>query len=152
MRHTKSIDDAILAHDVITSYSKTNEFRSSARKRKVGVFKNLHSGEHFWKVPFLRTVFTWYVWTIGQIGKKIRFQTKPLGINRSSNCHCSLGDTVLLSDETNFLALFCVSKSGFLPHFQSVWEFNFSLTWLPVSCPLRPRASSANFYKLSFSS
>ena len=152
MRHTKSIDDAMIY------------MMSSHRIRKPTSFVRPHVNEKwaFSKISTLESIFekfrfwgpffTWYVWTIGQIGKKIRFQTKPLGINRSSSCHCSLGDTVLLSDETNFLALFCVTKSGFLPHFQSVWEFNFSLTWLPVSCPLRPRASSANFNKLSFSS
>ena len=32
----------------------------------VGVFKNPHSGERFWKDAFSVTVFTGYVWTEGQ--------------------------------------------------------------------------------------
>ena len=37
------------------------------RKRKVGVFRNLNSGELFWRDAFSVTVFTGYEWTVGQI-------------------------------------------------------------------------------------
>ena len=40
------------------------------RKRKAGVFKNLNSGELFWKDAFSVTVFTGHEWTVGQTGEK----------------------------------------------------------------------------------
>ena len=40
-------------------------FRPFTRKRKAGVFKNLHSGDRFGKDMFSVTVFTGYVWTEG---------------------------------------------------------------------------------------
>ena len=39
-------------------------------KRKAGVFKNLNSGELFWKDAFSVTVFTGHEWTVGQTGEK----------------------------------------------------------------------------------
>ena len=46
-------------------------FRPSTRKREDGFFKNLHSGERFWKDAFAVTEFTEYIRvTVGQTGKK----------------------------------------------------------------------------------
>ena len=49
-------------------------FRPSARKWEAGVFKNLNSGEK--KMRFLVTVFTLYVWTVGQTEEKYSFSNK----------------------------------------------------------------------------
>lgn len=47
------------------------------RKREAGVFKNIYSEWRFWKDEFALTVFTEYVWSVGQTrGKYFRFQTK----------------------------------------------------------------------------
>lgn len=47
------------------------------RKREAGVFKNIYSQWRFWKDEFALTVFTEYVWSVGQTrGKYLRFQTK----------------------------------------------------------------------------
>ena len=52
-------------------------FRRSTRKWEAGVFLNLHSEVRFCKVTFSVTVFTGYVWTVGQIGNKnLRFQKR----------------------------------------------------------------------------
>ena len=57
--------------------------RPPTRKQKAGVFKNLHSEEHFWKDAFSVTVFTGYVWTVDQIGGiNIRFQMKTYTCGR----------------------------------------------------------------------
>ena len=40
-------------------------------KLEAGVFKNLHSKEHFQKDMFSATVFTGYVWTEGQTREKV---------------------------------------------------------------------------------
>ena len=58
-------------------------FRLSTRRWEAYVFKSLHSGDrfwkdnfyiafgdHFWKDVFSMTVFTRYVWMIGQAGEK----------------------------------------------------------------------------------
>ena len=42
----------------------------STRRRKAGVFKNLNSGELFWKDAFSVTVFTGHEWTVGQTGEE----------------------------------------------------------------------------------
>ena len=64
IRHARSI----MMYDIIIF--RNLYFRSFISKQKDGVFKNLHSGERFWKDPFLVTVFTGYVWTIGETGEK----------------------------------------------------------------------------------
>ena len=52
-------------------------FHSSTRVHRSGVFKNLHPGGRFWNATFSVTVFTGYVWTVGQNGgKNLCFQTK----------------------------------------------------------------------------
>ena len=64
-------------------------FRRSTRKRETGVFKNLHSGERFWKDAFSVIVFTGYLRTVGKTaGKKSAFSNKngyvwtgPKGLN-----------------------------------------------------------------------
>ena len=43
---------------------------ASTCKREAKVFKNLHSGERFWKDAFTVIVFIGYVWTVGQAGEK----------------------------------------------------------------------------------
>ena len=46
--------------------------------QETGVFKNFHSVNRFWKVPFLVTVFAGYVWTGKQfVMTNLCFQTKP---------------------------------------------------------------------------
>ena len=42
----------------------------STRRRDASVLKNLHSGERFLKGAFSLTVFTGYLWTVGQTGEK----------------------------------------------------------------------------------
>ena len=52
-------------------------FRPSTRKQVANVFKKFHSGDFFRNDAFLETVFTEYVWTVGQSGEKtLRFPTK----------------------------------------------------------------------------
>ena len=55
-----------------------NRFRPSTRKRKADVFKNLHTGERFWKGTFSVTVFTELVSVDGKLNrrKNIHFQPK----------------------------------------------------------------------------
>ena len=48
----------------------TSFFRPSTRKREWEFLKMLASGERFWKGAFSVTVFTGYVWTVGQTGGK----------------------------------------------------------------------------------
>ena len=45
-------------------------FRKSTRKRVARILKNLHSEERCYKDAFSVTVFTEYVWTVGQTGEK----------------------------------------------------------------------------------
>ena len=53
---------------------KNLRFHLPTRVHRIGVFKNLHSGERFWNGTFSVTVFNGYVWTLGQNGgKKISF-------------------------------------------------------------------------------
>ena len=57
-------------------------FRPFTRKREVGVYKNLHSGKRFWKDAFSVTVFTGYVWTVGQTRGKISvFKQKGIHVD-----------------------------------------------------------------------
>ena len=51
-------------------------FRPSIRKRvEAVVFKNLHSGDRFWKAASFTPVNAVYTWTKGKNGKKnLRFQ------------------------------------------------------------------------------
>ena len=59
-------------------------FRPSTRRRKAGVFKNLHSGQRFWKDAFSVTVFTEFEWTVGQTGEKILvFKQKGICVDRA---------------------------------------------------------------------
>ena len=46
-------------------------FRPSTRRRKASVLKNLHFGKRFRKDAISVTVFTEYVYSVSQIGKKI---------------------------------------------------------------------------------
>ena len=45
-------------------------FRPSTRKREAGFFKNLHSGERFWKDAFSVTVFTEFIRVDGRTNRK----------------------------------------------------------------------------------
>ena len=56
-------------------------FRLSSRKREAGVFKNLLCGERFLKDSFSVTVFTGYVWTVGQTGEKTKTDTCGQGLS-----------------------------------------------------------------------
>ena len=58
-----------------SSFSENLRFRPSTRKRESGVFKNLRSGERFWKDKFSVIVFTGCVRTVGR-KKNVRFQIK----------------------------------------------------------------------------
>ena len=49
-------------------------FRPSIRKRKAGVFKNLHSLERFWKDPFSVSFFIGYVWTQPKLKEKYNWK------------------------------------------------------------------------------
>ena len=60
-------------------------FRLSSRKREAGVFKNLLCGERFLKDAFSVTVFTGYVWTVGQTGEKTKTDTCGLACFRRSD-------------------------------------------------------------------
>ena len=69
----------------------TSCFRPSSRKRQAGrVSKNLRSAGCFWKDAFSVTVFTGYVWTVGQTGVKIW--------GRRSTFHRSKANRKLLSN------------------------------------------------------
>ena len=77
-------------HDMIVI--ENLHFRPSTRKRKAGVFKNLHSGERFWKDTLSMTFFTGHVWTVGQPRRKnLCFQSEKfmrgLGLNYVSRLH-----------------------------------------------------------------
>ena len=66
-------------------------FRSSTRKRETGVFKNLHSGERFWKDGFLVIVFIGYVRTVGQTAeKKCAFSNKNRYVWTGPKVNCDL--------------------------------------------------------------
>ena len=56
-------------------------FRLSSRKREAGVFKNLLCGERFLKDAFSVTVFTGYVWMVGQTGEKTKTVTCGQGLS-----------------------------------------------------------------------
>ena len=62
------LDDTFLMYDIIVF--EIPRVHTYTRKRKAGVFKNLNSGELFWKGAFSVTVFTGYEWTVGQTGGK----------------------------------------------------------------------------------
>ena len=55
-------------HDIIVF--ENLHFRPPTREQKDVVFKNLHSGERFWKKALSMTFFTGYVWTVGQPEEK----------------------------------------------------------------------------------
>ena len=57
-------------------------FCPSTRKREDGFFKNLHSGERFWKDAFAVTEFTEYIReTVGQTGNKTKPDTCGQGLS-----------------------------------------------------------------------
>ena len=62
------LDDIFLMYDIIVF--EILGIHTYTRKRKAGVFKNLNSGELFWKDAFSVTVFTGQEWTVGQTGEK----------------------------------------------------------------------------------
>ena len=62
------LDDIFLMYDIIVF--EIPRVHTYTRKRKADVFKNLNSGELFWKGAFSVTVFTGYEWTVGQTGGK----------------------------------------------------------------------------------
>jgi len=65
---------------------KNLRFHASRRVQQNGVFKNLHSGERFWKDAFSVIVFTGYEWTVGQTGEKksvFKKKTDACGRDRS---------------------------------------------------------------------
>ena len=62
------LDDIFLMYDIIVF--EILGIHTYTRKRKAGVFKNLNSGELFWKDAFSVTVFTGHEWTVGQTGEK----------------------------------------------------------------------------------
>ena len=91
-------------------------FRLSSRKREAGVFKNLLCGERFLKDAFSVTVFTGYVWTVGQTGEKLN----RIRVDRASVV--PYGNITLIlrfAGETNFFVFVLFVYLSFsleLPH------------------------------------
>ena len=99
-------------------------FRPSKRKREASVFKNLHSGERFWKDAFWVTVFTRYVLMVGQTGEQnIRFRLR-IGVDGQkpifffffflcSRCHCHA--SIFILKETDTTPYGFLTKSNYQP-------------------------------------
>ena len=59
------------------------------------IFKSLHSAESLCKDAFLVTIFTEYLWTVGQTGEKnLCFQTKMDTCGQALSCDMYVGGGV----------------------------------------------------------
>ena len=80
------LDDIFLMYDIIVF--EILGIHTYTCKRKAGVFKNLNSGELFWKKAFSVTVFTGHEWTVGQTGEKnLRLKKKRIRVDGAWTCY-----------------------------------------------------------------
>ena len=80
------LDDIFLMYDIIVF--EILGIHTYTRKRKAGVFKNLNSGELFWKDAFSVTVFIGHEWTVGQTGEKnLRLKKKRIRVDGAWTCY-----------------------------------------------------------------